>query len=181
MSKFKRVILGVTASIAAYKAADLIRRLQDKGFRISVIMTREAEKFITALTLGSLSGEKVYRDLFDENDFSGMMSHISLAREADVFLIAPATANVIGKIAHGLADDLLTCAVMATTAPILIAPAMNEGMFKNHIVQDNIAKLKKMGMHFIDPVKGKLACGISGEGHLAETEEIVKAVGRLVR
>ena len=181
LPKFKRVILGVTASIAAYKSADIIRRLQEKGYRVSVIMTRESEKFITALTLASLAGEKVHQDLFDDTDHAWHMSHITLVQEADVFLITPATANVIGKIANGLADDLLTCAAMATKAPILIAPAMNTDMYNNKVVQDNIARLKKIGVHFIEPITGKLACGTMGEGHLADIEDIVKSVIRLAK
>ena len=181
MSKSKKAVLGVTASIAAYKSADIIRRLQDKGFRVSVVMTPEAEKFITALTLASLSGEKVHREMFDDNDQSWQMSHITLAHEADILLIAPATANVIGKIANGIADDLLTCIAMATKAPILIAPAMNDDMFNNQIVQNNISKLKKIGVHFADPIKGKLACGTTGEGHLADVEEIVKSAVQLAK
>lgn len=173
--------MGVTGSIAAYKSADIVRRLQDEGFRVSVVMTREAEKFITALTLRSLSGEKVHREMFDDDDQSWQMSHIALAQEADVFLIAPATANVIGKIANGIADDLLTCIAMATKSPILIAPAMNDNMYNNPIVQGNISKLKKIGLQFVDPVKGKLACGTTGDGHLAGVEEIVKAAIRLAK
>ena len=181
MSKSKRVLLGVTASIAAYKSADIVRRLQDKGYRVSVVMTKEAEKFISALTLGSLSGEKVHREMFDENDDDWQMSHITLAQEADVLLIAPATANVIGKIASGLADDLLTCIAMATKAPVVIVPAMNDDMYNNPIVQNNIAKLKKIGVHFVDPIKGKLACGTTGDGDLADVEELVKPAIRLAK
>ena len=173
-------MLGVTASIAAYKSADIIRRLQEKNFKVSVVMTKEAEKFITALTLGTLAGEKVHCEMFDELDRSWQMSHITLAQEVDIFLIAPATANIIGKIAHGLADDLLTCTALATKAPILIAPAMNDDMYNNKIVQDNISKLKKTGVHFIEPVKGRLACGVTGDGHLADVDDIVKAVMRAV-
>lgn len=171
----KHIVLGVTGSIAAYKAADVIRRLQDKGYRVSVIMTREAEQFITPLTLASLSGEPVYRQMFDSNDDAWKMGHIELAK-ADLFLIAPATANIIGKLACGIADDLLTCTAITIKAPIAIAPAMNEDMYNNRIVQENIRKLKSFGMKFIEPVKGKLACGVYGEGHLADVEDIVKAV-----
>ena len=117
--------------------------------------------------------------MFD--NLSGDMPHIELARQADVVLIAPATANIIGKIACGLADDLLTCLVLATKAPILIAPAMNVEMFQNKIVQQNYAKLKQSGIRFIDPIKGELACGVTGEGHIAEEEEIVKAVTQAVK
>ena len=133
--KKKRVILGVTGSIAAYKSAEIIRGLIEKGLRVSVIMTKEAEHFITPLTLASLSGEKVYRRMFDKKDDPQDMPHITLAREADIFLIAPATANIIGKLANGIADNLLTCIALATQAPIFIAPAMNTQMYQNRIVQ----------------------------------------------
>ena len=182
MAKNKRIILGVTGSIAAYKAAEIIRRLKEKGLRVSVIMTKEAEYFITPLTLSSLSGEKVYRGLVDSEDIvSGRMPHIELAKEAEAILIAPATANIIGKLAGGLADDLLTCVCLAAQAPVLIAPAMNVEMYKNKIVQENCGKLKKLDWTFIDPVKGSLACGDFGEGHLAEVEDIVKAVERIIK
>ena len=177
----KHIVLGVTGSIAAYKSADLIRRLQDKGCDVTVIMTHEAERFIPSLTLASLSGKKVYRDMFDEDGSAWQMSHIELGQKADVLLIAPATANIIGKLACGLADDLLTCTVLATKARLVIAPAMNEAMFKNKIVQDNCEKLRKNGVEFINPVKGKLACGIVGEGHLAEIEDIVKVVEKIIK
>ncbi len=170
----KKVVLGVCGSIAAYKAGDMIRRLQDHGCDVSVIMTREAQEFITPLTLSSLSGKDVHTGMFEGNSWK--MSHIVLAKEADVVLIAPATANVIGKLANGLADDLLTTFVITSRAPVWIAPAMNDEMYANAIVQENCAKLKKHGFKFIEPVKGKLACGVVGVGHLAEVEDIVKAV-----
>jgi phosphopantothenoylcysteine decarboxylase/phosphopantothenate--cysteine ligase len=179
--KQKRVILGVTGSIAAYKSAEIIRKLIEKGLRVSVIMTKEAEHFITPLTLASLSGEKVYRGMFNKKEDSPSIAHIELAQEADGFLIAPATANIIGKLANGIADDLLTCIALATKAPILIAPAMNTQMYQNKIVQDNCRKLKKYGMQFIDPIKGKLACGSTGKGHLADEETIVKTVLRTIK
>ena len=172
--KVKQVILGVCGSIAAYKAGDIIRRLADNHCEITVIMTQGATQFITPLTLSSLSGKNVYSDMFDRD--SWRMAHIELARVADIVLIAPATANVIGKLANGIADDLLTTFVMTSAAPVFIAPAMNDQMYANQIVQDNCAKLKKHGVTFIEPVKGKLACGTFGVGHLAEVEDIVKAV-----
>ena len=181
MVKQKRVILGVTGSIAAYKSAEIIRGLIEKGLKVSVIMTKEAEHFITPLTLASLSGEKVYRKMFSKKDDSEGISHIALAQEADVFLIAPATANIIGKLANGIADDLLTCIALATKAPILIAPAMNTNMYQNKIVQENCRKLKKYGMQFIDPVRGKLACGTTGKGHIADEATIVKSVLRTIK
>lgn len=174
--KNKTIVLGVTGSIAAYKAADIIRRVRERGGRVMVIMTRAAEKFISPLTLENLSEEKVYCNLFRKKERGEIISHISLAQEADVLLIAPATANIIGKIANGLADDLLSCVALATSAKILIAPAMNTNMYLNKIVQKNIKTLKENGVSFIDPVKGQLACGRTGLGHLADVETIVKAV-----
>jgi len=181
MAKQKRIVLGVTGSIAAYKSADLIRRLVEKGFRVSVAMTKEAERFITPLTLSSLSGGKIYRGMFDKNEDPLSMPHITLAQEADVFLIAPATANIIGKLAHGIADNLITCIALATKAPILIAPAMNTQMYRNKIVQDNCRILKKHGIELIDPIKGKLACGTAGDGHIADEAAIMKAVLRVTK
>ena len=144
-------------------------------------MTKEAGQFITPLTLATLSGKDVYTDMFAQNNpvvttgQAWKMGHIELAK-ADAVVIAPATANVIGKIANGLADDFLTTLAISTKAKIFIAPAMNEDMYTNAIVQENCAKLKKHGIKFIEPVKGKLACGIVGRGHLAEVENIVKEV-----
>ena len=172
--KVKQVVLGVCGSIAAYKAGDIIRRLQDNHCEVTVIMTEEAAQFITPLTLSSLSGKNVYSDMFDK--YSWRMAHIELARGADIVLIAPATANVIGKLANGLADDLLTTFVITSRAPVFIAPAMNDEMYANAIVRENCAKLKKHGFKFIEPIRGKLACGTVGIGHLAEVEDIVKAV-----
>lgn len=173
-SKPKKVILGVCGSIAAYKAGDIIRRLQEKNCNVTVVMTPEAKQFIAPVTLAGLAASKVYSEMFDEEGWK--MPHIELARQADVVLIAPATANVIAKIAHGLADDLLSTLILTTRAPLLIAPAMNDEMYANAMVQENCAKLKKHGVKFIEPVKGKLACGVVGVGHLADVEEIVKAV-----
>ena len=181
MAKPKRIILGVTGSIAAYKAAEIIRRLIEKGLKVSVVMTQEAEHFITPLTLASLSGEPVFRGMFNQNESPAAMPHIDLAREADLLLIAPATANIIGKMAHGIADNLLTCIALATKAPIIIAPAMNTQMFHNKIVQENCETLKKNGVHFIDPVKGKLACGTTGAGHIADEDTIVKIALRTIK
>jgi phosphopantothenoylcysteine decarboxylase/phosphopantothenate--cysteine ligase len=172
--KTKQVVLGVCGSIAAYKSGDIIRRLQDNGCDVTVIMTREAGEFITPLTLSSLSGKNVYSDMFDKDAWR--MAHIELARLADIVLVAPATANCIGKLANGLSDDLLTTFVITTRAPVFVAPAMNDEMYANGIVRENCAKLKKHGFKFIEPVKGKLACGTIGIGHLAEVEDIIKAI-----
>lgn len=179
VKKIKKVVLGVTGSIAAYKAGDIIRRLMDSGCDVTVIMTKEAEEFITPLTLSSLCGKQVYSSMFDRSQSAWAMPHIQLAKETDVLLIAPATANVIAKLAHGLADDLLTCTAITTRAPIIIAPAMNTEMLENKIVQENCKKLKNCGFRFIEPTLGKLACGVTGLGHLAEVDEIVKAVEKI--
>jgi len=176
VAKQKTIVLGVTGSVAAYKSADLVRRLIEKGFKVSAIMTQEAERFITPLTLSSL-GAEVHRGLFDG---PMVMPHIDLAKQADLVVVAPATANIIGKFACGLADDLLTCVVLGTKAPILLVPAMNVEMYQNKIVQDNCAKLKKFGFSFIDPIVGKLACGDFGAGHIADVDEIVKKILKVV-
>ncbi|MBN2831649.1 MAG: hypothetical protein JXL82_05225 [Candidatus Omnitrophica bacterium] len=177
--KNKKIILGVTASIAIYKACDLVRRLKEEGFSVTVIQTKESEEMIKPVVFQSLSGNKVYRGLFDMPE-AWEIEHISLAKQADLILIAPATANVIAKIASGICDDLLTCVVSATSAPVLIAPAMNENMYKNKITQENIAKLKNKGYMFIGPKKGKLACGDTGVGCLAEVEAIIKEANKVL-
>ena len=188
MSKSKEILLGVTGSIAAYRACDIVRRLQDAGHNVTVVMTKGAEAFITPLSLASLSGRKVYRELFEpclpagrEDNNVWQMDHILLAERANLLLIAPATANIIGKIANGIADDLLSCIALATKAKILIAPAMNTEMYKNKIVQGNIKKLRNFGVRFIDPPEGKLVCGTIGEGHLADVVDIVKSVERAIK
>lgn len=174
VAKQKNIILGVCGSIAAYKAGDIIRRLRDNNCSVTVIMTKEATRFITPLTFASLSGNNVYSDMFDGDAWR--MAHIELAKDVDAVLIAPATANVIAKLAHGFADDLLSTFVITTKAPVFIAPAMNDDMYANVIVKENCATLKKRGIKFIEPVNGKLACGVIGVGHLADVEDIVKIV-----
>lgn len=171
----KNVLLGVTGSIAAYKAADLVRRLQDAGCEVRVVMTACAEKFITPLTLETLSKNIVARSMFAQDAEWGM-AHISLAQWANVYVIAPATANIIGKIAHGLADDMVSCTAITTKAPVVIAPAMNTHMFTNEVVQKNIEKLKKFKISIVEPKTGKLACGDVGQGALADIDKIVETV-----
>lgn len=178
-NKNKKILLGITGSIAAYKAGDIVRRLQDNGHHVTVVMTKEAQEFIAPLTFAGLSSNKVYTQMFNADSDSGAMPHIDLGNQADVFLIAPATANVIAKLAHGLADDLLTCIALTTKAKILIAPAMNTEMFENKIVQENCRKLRTHGFQFIEPAQGKLACGVIGMGHLAEIDDIVKTVEKV--
>lgn len=181
MKNQKKIVLGVAGSIAAYKSADLIRGLVDNGFKVSVVMTENAEHFITPLTLSSLCKEKVYRSKFSAEDNGSEMPHIFLAKEADMFLIAPATANIIGKMAHAIADDLITCIALVTEAPIVIVPAMNTKMYQHKIVQENCRKLKEMGVKFIDPVEGALACGDKGQGHIADIKDIIEEVKRLTQ
>jgi phosphopantothenoylcysteine decarboxylase/phosphopantothenate--cysteine ligase len=171
----KNIILGVTASIAIYKACEITRRLKEEKYAVTVVMTQEAEELIRPVVFQSLSGRRAYRGLFTDPD-TREIEHVSLADKADLVLIAPATANVIGKIAAGICDDLLTCVVCATKAPVLIAPAMNENMYRNKIVQANIKKLETNGYKFISPKVGRLACGKVGIGCLAEVETIVKEV-----
>jgi phosphopantothenoylcysteine decarboxylase/phosphopantothenate--cysteine ligase len=175
----KNIVLGVTASIAIYKACDIVRHLREEKLCVKVVLTREAEELIRPIVFQSLSGNKVYRSLFDmPQDWE--IEHVSLAKNADLVLVAPATANIIGKIAGGICDDLLTCVVCATHAPVVICPAMNEGMYSNKIVQDNIKKLKLLGYRFVGPRKGQLACGELGIGCLAEVEAIIKEVKRIL-
>lgn len=173
--KTKEIILGVTASIAIYKACDLLRRLQADGFCVTIVMTKEAQELIRPILFQELSGNKVYGELFGDTG-SYTIEHVALAERADLILIAPATANIIGKLASGICDDLLTCVVCASRAKVLLAPAMNENMYRNKIVQANIKKLKTLGYRFVGPTKGQLACGKLGIGCLSETEEIVRAV-----
>jgi phosphopantothenoylcysteine synthetase/decarboxylase len=175
----KRIVLGVTGSIAAYKACEIIGALRKDGLDVDVILTKEGLEFITPLTLQTLSGNKVTTGMFDiPTEWSPI--HTSLAQKADLVLIAPATANIIGKLASGLCDDILTCVVFATKAPVLIAPAMNDIMYSNKIVQENIKKLTKAGYNFIGPIKGHLACGCEGVGHIALVDDIVKESKRLL-
>lgn len=171
----KTIILGVTGGIAAYKSCEIVSRFVKLGYDVRVIMTRNATEFVTPLTFETLSSNKVVTDTFDkEREFE--VEHISYAKLASAFVIAPATANVIGKIADGIADDMLTTTVSATRAPVYICPAMNTNMYTNPVVQENIAKLKALGYRFVDPVEGRLACGDVGAGKMAEPADIVAAV-----
>ncbi len=175
--KSTRVVLGVTGSIAAYKACDLIRVLQKNDCEVVCIMTSSATKFITPLTLKALSNNPVFIDMFyDQKNPDSATVHIDIAKDCDVILVAPATANIIGKVASGIADDLLSSVIMATNKKVIFAPAMNSGMWNNKIVQENINKLKKAGYVFVGPDKGMLACGDYGEGHIADINSIRDAV-----
>ena len=165
----------MTASIAAYKACDLITELREAGYEVTVAMTKDAHHFVTPLTLQSFAGRDVVEDFFS---VPGRLKpvHIELAKNSDLILIAPATADVIAKLAHGLADDVLTCTVLASMAPVVIVPAMNEKMYENPFTQENIGRLKKAGMTFVPPIEGHLVCSDHGMGHLAENKSILKAV-----
>lgn len=170
----KKILLGVTGSIAAYKAADLVSILVKDGYQVDVIMTKGATAFITPLTLQTLSKNRVYTDVFQEDD-PGEVKHITLAGKADLLLIAPASADVIGKLANGLADDMLTAAVLAVRGiPRLLAPAMNTRMYENPVVQENLEKLHRFGFEIIPPKEALLACGDVGRGALADVGTIVK-------
>lgn len=173
----KTIVLGVTGGIAAYKAATLCSRLTQAGARVDVIMTSSARKFVQPLTFQALSRRPVYVDVFEENDPS-VIAHIDMADRADLIVIAPATANFIGKMAHGLADDMLSTTVLASTAPIWIAPAMNGDMYAHPAVQANLALLNERGVRMIDPGEGQLACGYTGKGRLAEPEQIFQTIDR---
>ena len=175
MLENKTIVVGVTGGIAAYKACDVVSRLRKLGSGVHVIMTQSACEFVAPLTLQTLSNNFVIRDMFQDPK-TWEVEHIELAKAADLFLIVPATANFIGKIASGIADDMLTTTVMATRAKCIIAPAMNTNMYSNPIVQDNIDKLRGLGYGFIEPASGLLACGDTGKGKLADVDTIIESV-----
>ena len=169
MLKGKTILLGVTGGIAAYKSASLASRLVKSGAEVRVIMTEHATNFINPITFETLTGHKCITDTFDRN-FEFQVEHVSLAKKADVIMVAPATANVIAKLAHGLADDMLTTTILASHAPKLIVPAMNTGMYENPVTQDNLNLCRKYGMKVIEPATGHLACGDDGKGKMLEPE-----------
>lgn len=171
----KSVVLGVCGGIAAYKALDVVSRLVKQNIEVDVIMTNSATKFVTPLSFQSLSANEVVVDMFNEPKY-WEIQHISLAKKADLMVIVPATANVIGKVANGIADDMLSTTIMATKAPVIFAPAMNTNMYENPIVQNNIEKLKSFGYDFIEPCSGRLACGDTGRGKLEDTEVITECI-----
>jgi phosphopantothenoylcysteine decarboxylase/phosphopantothenate--cysteine ligase len=176
-----RITIGVTGGVAAYKAAELVRLLQQDGFTVEVVMTRGAREFITPLTFAALSGQKVITDLF-EKSFSGganvesAIEHIAVAQRTDLLLVAPATADILAKFARGMADDFLTTLYLATTAPVIVAPAMNVNMWNHPATQENIEVLRARGVKIVHPDEGYLACGMTGAGRLAGQQEIVAAV-----
>ena len=171
----KTVVLGVCGGIAAYKIANLASMLVKQHADVHVIMTENATNFITPITFETLTNNKCLVDTFDRN-FQFHVAHVSLAKKADIFMVAPATANVIGKMAHGIADDMLTTTLLATKAPIYISPAMNTNMYENAIVQDNLDVLKKYGMHVIEPASGFLACRDTGSGKMPEPETLMQYI-----
>jgi len=175
MLKGKKVVLGVCGGIAAYKGLDIVSSLKKINAEVDVIMTEAATKFVTPLSFQSLSQNPVSVDMFTSPKY-WEIEHISLAKKADLFVIAPASANLLGKVANGIADDMLSTTLMATRAPVLFAPAMNTNMYENPIVQDNINKLKGLGYFFIEPAEGRLACGDLGRGKLADVEDIIDEI-----
>ena len=177
MLKDKRIVLGVTGGIAAYKSCVLTRELIRAGAKVRAVMTENAQKFICPLTLETLSGYRVAVDSFDR---PWEIEHISLAKYAELLIIAPATANIIAKLAHGIADDLLSTTALAMTCPVLIAPAMNSAMWKNPATQENVKLLKQRGIRFVGPGSGFLACGDEDEGRMSEPEDIAEAAGMLL-
>jgi len=176
--KGKNILLGITGSIAAYKAAQIVRLLRKRGAEVYPIMTRAATHFVHPITFQTLSCRKVILELFEQED---KIRHISLAELADVLLIAPATADIIGKLASGIADSMLTTVALATKAPVVIAPAMNHQMYKNPILQQNISKLKNLGVRFIGPEKGELASGEVGIGRMSNPSYVVDYLERLIQ
>src|SRR5881392_626629 len=180
-----RIAVGVAGGIAAYKSAELLRVLQDRGVEVQVVMTRAAREFVTPLTFAALSGRKVISEIFAdargaEPNVDSAIEHIAVAQSIDALVIAPATANVIAKMAHGLADDFLSTLYLATKAPVIVAPAMNVNMWKHPATQENLATLRARGVRVVEPGSGYLACGMVGAGRLAENETIVEAVVQTV-
>ncbi len=175
-----RITLGVTGGVAAYKAAELVRRLQQDGFTVQVVMTRSAREFITPLTFAALTGQKVITDLFAESggeaNLESAIEHIAVAQRTDLLLVAPATADILAKFARGIADDFLTTLYLASTAPVVVAPAMNVNMWNHAATQENVEMLRARGVKIVDPDEGYLACGMTGAGRLAGQEAIVAAV-----
>lgn len=171
----KNIVLGVCGGIACYKGLDIVSKLKKLNAEVNVIMTESATRFVSRLSFQALSQNPVVVDMFDEPK-TWEIQHISLAKKADLFVIAPASANMIGKIAGGIADDMLSTTVMATKAPVIIAPAMNTNMYENPIVQGNIKKLKEIGYRFIEPDSGRLACGDTGRGKLADVDDILDEI-----
>ena len=172
--KNKNILLGVTGGISAYKACEMVRILIKEGANVTVVMTKNAEKFISKMTFQYLSGNKVLSNMYDDED--SQISHINLADSSDLILICPATANFISKYANGIADNLLLNILLATKTDITICPAMNVNMYENQTIQENIKKLTKMGVNFVEPDVGELACGWEGKGRLADLDKILDSI-----
>ena len=177
--KVPSILLIISGGIAAYKALELIRRMKDKGWQVRVILTKGAQQFVTPLSVSALSGEKVYSDLFSLTD-EAEMGHIRLARDADLIIVAPASANILARIAHGMTDDLATTALLATDASVLIAPAMNPFMWANQATQRNAEILQSRGFSIIGPDSGDMACGEDGAGRLSEPMDIINAAEQML-
>ena len=175
----RNIVLGVTGGIAAYKSAEVVSRLRHLGAKVHVIMTKNATEFIAPLTFQTLSANQVITDTFSAPEYWNV-EHVALARLADVFVVAPATANILAKMANGIADDMLSTTLLATKAPVLVAPAMNTGMWTADATIRNVSVLKERGIHFIGPESGMLACGDEGAGRMSEPEDIVAAVAELI-
>src|SRR3984893_4267161 len=176
-----KIALGVTGGVAAYKAAELVRRLQQEKLDVQVIMTRAAQEFIAPLTFAAITGQKVITDMFRDAgagpaNVESAIEHIAVAQRIDLLLVAPATADILGKLTHGIADDFLTTLYLATKAPVVVAPAMNVNMWEHAATRENVAALRARGVHVVDPDEGYLACGMTGAGRLAATETIAKKV-----
>ncbi len=174
------IIIGVTGGISAYKACEVVRILKKKNYSVSVLMSKAAVNFIAPLTFRTLSEEPVVVDMFAEN-FAWEPQHVSLADKADLIVVVPATASIIARLASGLCDDIISCVIAATRAKIIICPAMNDNMYEHPATKANINKLKSFGYKIIPPIKGKLACGKIGWGHLADIDTIVKAVEQTLK
>src|ERR1700739_2322342 len=181
-----RIALGVTGGVAAYKAAELVRRLQQDGVSVQVVMTRSAREVVAPLTFAALSGQKVIIDLFSDSsggeaNLESAIEHIAVAQRTDLLLVAPATADIIAKFARGIADDFLTTLYLASTAPVVIAPAMNVNMWNHAATRENVETLRARGVKIVEPDEGYLACGMTGPGRLAGLEEILAAVHEVTK
>ncbi|MCB4756832.1 MAG: phosphopantothenoylcysteine decarboxylase [Elusimicrobia bacterium] len=179
MKKSPHIVLGITGSIAAIKAPDLVRLLQESGFEVSCVLTEEAAHFVSPLVLATFCGRPVVSHMFGPE--AERLPHVKLAEEADLFLIAPASATCLARCAWGTAEDMVSLTYLATSAPVLVAPAMHTAMWKHPATQENVAVLKKRGVQFVGPIVGKLASGLVGEGHLSELDDIVKMVETVLK
>ena len=178
--KDRHILLGVTGGIAAYKAADLTSKLVQAQAEVTVVMTESAARFVAPLTFQTLSRRAVYLDMWQaEHRFDA--AHVALADWAEIVVVVPATANILGKFANGIADDLLSTLLLAVDVPVLLAPAMNHRMWSNPVVQQNVGRLKELGHHIVEPGEGYLACGATGKGRLADVQDIIDAVTALLK